>query len=245
MFWERRDPQRRRAALNSAIWRIQKLLVTLPGIRLQPDTDHLRLMIDADISIDADELSCRVNGAVNIDGIDAFHAAALSASVEACKTPFLDGLSDYWTLTERERLANVQIRGMAILMRWHGSQGHFEQALEFGRQLLAIDPFREAILGELMWLYVMNGQRARALTHFEDYRILLREELGIAPMPETCALHRHIKFDMDGDPGQSLSASPTQPGRSGSSSLSQMLEAIEASRRATYTALSALPQHAL
>ena len=73
----------------------------------------------------------------------------------------------------------------------------YEDALEYGRRILAADPFREKIQCAVMWLYVLSGQRAHALRQYRDYEALLDHELDIRPMPETRALHAHIISDVE------------------------------------------------
>lgn len=236
IFWENRSEKRQRAALNSAVWRLQKLIKTCPGLTLDTCAEYVRLVIAPSICIDANDLTQQVNAIQKAADVEAPQAARLEEAIAACRQPYLDGSNASWVLPERERLFNIQMRGLAILMRWHGHQGLFEQALEYGRELLARDPFREAALNEMLWLFVLNGQRAEAIRRFRQFQAQLREELDVDPLPETLALFDHIRSGMN---RPHVSANET----SRRESFNTVLAAIERSRRTTYQALqtAALP----
>ena len=149
-------------------------------------------------------------------------ADRLFLALNACDEPFMDGVTSTWVLTERERLFNIQLRGMTILMHWLGQKRRYEDALEIGRRLLAADPARESAQCEVMWLYVLNGQRAQAIRQYQEFRIWLKRELDIEPMPETRAIYQHIRQEAD----------------SRNVSFDNLLGAIEQSRRELYEVLS-------
>lgn len=233
LFWQDRPEKRQRAALNSAVWRLQKIVAPRNGLSLETRLEHVRLSISPSMPVDAHELTARVTAVRDIASLGAAEASRLDQAVTACRQPYLDGANAAWVLPERERLFNIQMRGLTILMRWHGHHGLYEQALEYGRQLLIADPFREAALTEMLWLYVLNGQRAEALKLFQQFRALLRDELDVEPMPETCALFDHIRHGMNG-------ATAPRAATPAKGDLGAVLEVIERSRRKTYEALHAL-----
>jgi DNA-binding SARP family transcriptional activator len=171
--------------------------------------------------------------------MDAQVAARLRLALDACAAPFMDGVTSDWVLTERERLFNLQIRGMTLLMHWLGQQRNYEDALEIGRRLLAADPARESAQCEVMWLYMLNGQRAQAIRQYKWFRKWLREELEIEPMPETKALYDHIRQELAVDrPGMPESSAQSPQLESGRKSFNLLLGAIERSRRDLYEVLS-------
>jgi DNA-binding SARP family transcriptional activator len=73
----------------------------------------------------------------------------------------------------------------------------YEEALGYGRRILAADPFRERVQCEVMWLYVLNGQRPQALRQFEAFRRQIAREMNVAPMAETRALADYIRRGAD------------------------------------------------
>ena len=60
-------------------------------------------------------------------------------------------------------------------------------------RLVARDPLRESAHRDLMVLWAAEGERARALAHYEALAERLRRELGAAPAPETRALADRLR----------------------------------------------------
>lgn len=237
IFWSRSSVTRQRSALNSAIWRIKQQLTKINDIDLVCNGPTVLLQVAPGVSNDAKELSEIVHGISLNEPLDGRVVERLCLALNSCDAPFMEGIASDWVLTEREKMFNIKIRGMTILMHWRGEQRRYEDALETGRRLLAEDPFREAVQCEVMWLYVLNGQRAQALRQYEDYRELLRDELDIDPMPETLALYNHIHRDLNCadhklKPEQSRSVATREK-------LNLLLGAIEQSRRDLYRTIRA------
>ncbi len=235
LFWGRSSPSRQRSALNSAVWRIHRQIGAFPGITLHSDGGIVRIEIAPHVAVDARELTESVQQASAASPMCEQDAERLARALDLTEAPFLDGAVAEWALAERERFFNLRLRGLTILMRWRGEQKRYEEALEVARRLLQADPFREAAQCEIMWLYVLNGQRMQALRQYRDYASLLKAELDIEPMAETRALYDHILHDLDGGLVRSVQRQAAAPAARGD--LDLMLGAIERSRRDLYQAL--------
>lgn len=142
---------------------------------------------------------------VSIDTLD-FETLASDATPEALERAnalyrgeLLDGMSlreqafEEWLRCERTRFHELALRGLDQLFSHHVSRGECDAAARLARQLLGLDPMREDVHRSLMRLYAEQGQRSLALTQYEQCRVLLKHELGVAPDPETDALYRKIK----------------------------------------------------
>lgn len=232
IFWSRSSADRQRSALNSAIWRIKRQLNGINGIDLVSNGPTACLQVAPDVSNDAKALSDIVHSISINEPLDESRVERLCHALGNCNAPFMEGVTSDWVLTEREKMFNIKIRGMTMLMHWRGEQRRYEDALEVGRRLLAEDAFREAAQCEVMWLYVLNGQRAQALRQYKEYCALLKDELDIDPMPETLALYNHILRDLN-CAGRKVrrekSGRVAAPGK-----LNLLLGAIEQSRRDLY-----------
>ncbi|MCB4768041.1 hypothetical protein LGR54_05450 [Ancylobacter sp. Lp-2] len=239
-LWNASTGERQRSALNSAVWRISKKLPKHPGLRLAVSDTTLCLTIDESIPVDIRELRAAVRGATGPQGMTREAAGKLEAALAATAAPFMDGFDADWILTERERVSNTRIRGMIALMHWRGINRHYEDALEIGRSLLSEDPFREAVQIDVMWLYVLNGQRVQALKQYMAFAAMLRNELSIEPMRETRALYEHIRHQLTGRPDLLLAEAPAAPGPDHThENLALGLAAAEQSRREFYQTLRA------
>lgn len=226
-FWGASSEARQRSALNSAIWRIGHKLPRHPGLTLTASDATLFMSIDPSIPVDARDLDILVHKACTEHGLTPETADQIAQILATCNAPFMEGFDADWTLAERERIANIRIRGMIALMHWHGDNRQYENALEIGRQLLAEDPFREAVQIDVMCLYLLNGQRAHAIRQYDAFAAILRAELGIDPMPETQALNNYIRTGLDttqhAEPADAASATRTP-------TLSGVMAAAEESR---------------
>ncbi len=100
----------------------------------------------------------------------------------------LEAFYDDWIFFERERLRGLFLDLLARLAGQQRAQGNFPKAILTCQQLLQQDPFREDILRQLVSLRYESGDRAGALQEYEAFEHNLRDEMGVAPMPETRAL---------------------------------------------------------
>ncbi|MBS0248462.1 MAG: winged helix-turn-helix domain-containing protein [Proteobacteria bacterium] len=198
LFWQDTDPERARSALNTAIWRIRKVLdqgSDGASRHLLTVGNDVILEPSSDICVDTHELerACkRALAGCSGGTISPGDVSDISRTVENYGGPFLDGYDDDWVLQERERLHCLFIRSTFELMRVAASQGYYERALDFGRRLLAVDPLRESIQQDMMLLLLLNGQRVEAIRTYQRLVEKLRSELDIGPMPETVRLHSDI-----------------------------------------------------
>jgi DNA-binding SARP family transcriptional activator len=237
-FWRASDESRQRSALSSALWRISKKIPSHPGLALHTTDSTVYMTIDESIPVDSRELCALVHEACHSENLDRSCAQRLEAALRASEAPFMDGIGADWALAERERISSIRIRGLIALMRWNGENRRYEDAIQIGRRILSEDPFREAVQIDMMWLYVLNGQRAQAIRQYQGFVRILADELGIEPMPETQALFDHIRNDLDrgidgaGDPRPET----VRVGRS-RESLAVLLTAVEQSRRELYQTL--------
>lgn len=203
LFWSESEPVRARGALNTVVWRINKILAGIEGLSLRSGNDLLTLEACPEAHIDAKALETAVRDAAGVGLADASDIlsspgrAALARAVDDYHGPFLEGSTSEWAEMERERLAPLLIRGLGLLMRDSAQRRDYEEALGYGRRILAADPFREQVQCEMMWLYVLNGQRPQALRHFESYRRMIAHEINVGPMAETRALVEYIRDDRD------------------------------------------------
>lgn len=198
LFWAEAAPEKARAALNTAIWRIRKILelgAKGDGQRLMTLGDDVLLEQSPSMTIDTHRLESAsrhvLSKVKDVPPADA-DMQEISAAVDGYGGPFLDGYDGEWVVQERERLHRLFVRSTFELMRIAALQGRYEDALHFGGRILATDPLREDVQRSVMLLLVLNGQRVDAIRSYQRLVSLLRSELDIGPMPETKRLHNHI-----------------------------------------------------
>jgi DNA-binding SARP family transcriptional activator len=105
---------------------------------------------------------------------------------------FLLGMDAPWVDEERRRLAEVNVRALEAYAACTLAIGGTElrAAVRAGRELTQHEPYRESGWRILMEALVAEGNTAEALQTYDRLRVLLRQELGIAPSEATQQLHK-------------------------------------------------------
>jgi DNA-binding SARP family transcriptional activator len=105
---------------------------------------------------------------------------------------FLETLYDDWIIIERERLREHYFGALFQLALASRACCNYVQASVYTARLLARDPLQEDTLRLHIALHYQAGDRAGAIQAYEKFQRLLRQELGVEPMPETQAVAEAI-----------------------------------------------------
>jgi DNA-binding SARP family transcriptional activator len=108
--------------------------------------------------------------------------------------PLLQGLDRPWLEEWRRRLDDVRLRGLECLARARLGLGGptLPQAETCGRRLIELAPYRESGHQILMEALARRGNAAEALLVYDRLRIMLRDELGVAPSPAVQSVYRRL-----------------------------------------------------
>lgn len=117
----------------------------------------------------------------------------LEAGVKLYRGELLPDFYDDWVLRERERYRNLYLDALLRLVQNMRSQSEYGRAIQFAHKVLAIDAANERAYQHLMFSYLAVGNRDGALKQYEACEVALRQELEVAPSPETNALGRWIR----------------------------------------------------
>ena len=114
--------------------------------------------------------------------------------------PFLTGLEAPWIDQWRRRLDEVRLRGLECFAAASLGLGGpaLAQAEERAKMMTELAPYRESGHRILMEALERRGNVAEALRAYERLRVLLREELGIAPSPTLQAVHQRLLLQSAG-----------------------------------------------
>jgi DNA-binding SARP family transcriptional activator len=203
LIWTDRDERRSRANLNTALWRINRALkiVGNDAIGLNVSGNQLNLTVAPRVFIDVFALEALVREASTLGNSNRkaplpllVRTTLMDILSDGCGC-FLQDLSSEWVLIERERFFNLQIRGLTLLMQDLAESGRIEEALDYGRRILHMDPMRECVQRQVMWLHVLNGHQGNAIRQYLECARILESELGVFPMAETRALYDFIVAD--------------------------------------------------
>src|SRR5919201_1653257 len=108
--------------------------------------------------------------------------------------PLLQSDDRTWLEEWRRRLADVRVRGLECFAAARLGLGGptLPQAEQCARQLIELAPYRESGHRILMEALEQQGNVAEALLAYDRLRVLLRDELGVAPGPAVQRVHRRL-----------------------------------------------------
>lgn len=98
-----------------------------------------------------------------------------------------------WTIGERERLRDLYLILLTELAEAYAQQGYYRRAINICRQILSIEPCREAVFVHLMLYYYYAGEKGKALLVFNECQQILLQELGVTPDSSSQQLAQRIK----------------------------------------------------
>ena len=76
--------------------------------------------------------------------------------------------------------------------RWQLGETELLTAERAARELVAAEPLSEGATALLMRALDARGERPAALVVYDEFRLRLREALGVAPGPQLLALHSEL-----------------------------------------------------
>ncbi len=110
------------------------------------------------------------------------------------RRPLLQGHDRAWLEEWRRRLEDVHLRGLECFAEARLGLGGptLSQAEDCARRLIDLAPYRETGHRILMEALERHGNVAEALLAYDRLRVLLRDELGVAPGPAVQNVHRRL-----------------------------------------------------
>ena len=110
------------------------------------------------------------------------------------RRPLLQGEDRPWLEEWRRRLEDIHLRGLECFAEARLGLGGptLPQAEDAARRLIDLAPYRESGHRILMEAHERRGNVAEALLAYDRLRVLLRDELGVAPSPALQSVHRRL-----------------------------------------------------
>ncbi len=161
--------------------------------------------------IDVEEFEQTTTQFKNISGIDlnAGQAEKLSQAASLYTGDLLENVYEDWTLYERERMRLLYLNTLNKLMVFYGTNGAYEQGIEYGEKIMARDNTREKVHRQMMWLHWLAGNRDAALIQYRRCIQILHDELNVQPMEETRRLYEQIRSGLA--PARNITDIPPAP----------------------------------
>jgi DNA-binding SARP family transcriptional activator len=199
LFWPEFDAERGRRAMNSAIWRLRKLLASSPQYREGQSlrTIGTETILERTPWLDVDTWALLETAAALPKEAEGDLALAdFNSSLAVLyryEGPFLDGEDADWILEERERLHSLFIQSAMIVVRQLGWLEYYHDAIQLARHALRFDPYREELVRTLLILLALDERRSEAIRYYDHWNGLLNRELGISPLSATRSLIQEIR----------------------------------------------------
>jgi DNA-binding SARP family transcriptional activator len=118
--------------------------------------------------------------------------AGLRRAVELYTGDLLAEFDEPWIDLERAQFREMQFNALRKLGVHERAAGRPGVAAALARRALQLDPLAENAYQDLMLALAAAGDRSAALAEYDQFSRLLREELGIDPLPET----RQLRVDI-------------------------------------------------
>ncbi len=120
----------------------------------------------------------------------------VARSEKACSLytgPFLpEDLYADWTSLQREYLNRIYLTMCRVLADHYLKTKRYEDAAKWATTILKVNRCDEEAHRQLIQVYAAQGRRSEALQQYQRCECLLREELGVAPLPETTHLFQKL-----------------------------------------------------
>ena len=117
----------------------------------------------------------------------------LQRAISAYGGDFLAGMSaGEWAQVRRDELRRRFESALLAAGRLHIAAGRYQAAVTAFRRAIEHEPLNESAHRELMTCWEHLGETARAVRHYEELVILLRDQVGVPPAAETTELYRRL-----------------------------------------------------
>jgi len=195
LFTDCAEPAARRR-LNTALWRLRSELRSSIGVDLVERAGGRTVALSpaVEVTVDAaifEELVAPVRHR-SAAGLTPADAARLERAVALHRGRLVEPCDDEWVLGARNRIENLYLAALDHLVQFHGARGDVAAVARYGELALALEPLREDVQRHLMAAYGGAGRFDLVERQFERCRMVLLEELGADPMPETLALYARL-----------------------------------------------------
>ena len=166
------------------------------GPELLPGRSEIELMLPRDAFVDVEAAREALHRAESHVAAGEWAEAWGPAGVafHVARRPLLQGEDLPWLAEWQRRLEDVHLRGLECFAQARLGLGGptLSQAEDCARQLIELDPYRETGHRILIEALERRGNTAEALLAYDRLRVLLRDELGVAPSPALQSIHRRL-----------------------------------------------------
>lgn len=112
-------------------------------------------------------------------------ATLLEQAIKLYRGDFLEEFYYTWIEELQSYYRDLYLEALKELIAYHSDLRDFERVIRYGQMFLARDAYQEEVHCNVMEAFVKSGNRAAAIEQFDGLRKMLRQELGVDPLPAT------------------------------------------------------------
>jgi SARP family transcriptional regulator, regulator of embCAB operon len=196
-LWPANPPGAAEASLSALLSKLRRVL----GPETLVGKSQIRLVLPPDAWIDLAAASVGVHRAESAVALGEWSRAWAPArtALYVANRGFLAGEDAPWIEERRRRLEDVRLRALECIAAAGLAMGGTELAAaeRSARTLVELAPFRESGYRFLMEALAASDNAAEAIRVYDRLRLLLRDELGLAPGAAAQELHRRLLARLD------------------------------------------------
>jgi DNA-binding SARP family transcriptional activator len=185
-LWLDLPEERASANLRCTLWRLRTSGLPL----VQTRSKHLRLA--PEVTVDVREMVVRARELTK----DEAWTNLAQIDTDLFQGELLPGWYEDWVELERERLRQLSTHAMERLCMRLTVAGQYSRAIEAGLLAVAAEPLRESSHRALIEAHLAEGNRSEAIRHYQLYRQLLDQHLGLPPSPTMDLLFQDFASDL-------------------------------------------------
>lgn len=183
LFWPDTSEAQALTNLRNLLYKLRHALPTHESF-LSIDTQTMQWRSDAPFKLDVDDFEAALTQATT--------RAELEAALKHYRGDLLPSCYDDWIVSIRQHLRQQAVGALVQLIGLLETEHAYRIAIDYGQQLLQLDPYNEMIYGRLMKLYAADGDRAGMVRIYQSCAMFFQNELGTEPAPTTQELYQRL-----------------------------------------------------
>lgn len=186
-FWPRGTESAARRNLRQYLHRIRRCLEPFDpqGEWLKSDGNSVQFNPKSQIWLDVDQFRHYTRPEASLD--------ELQSGVSLYQGDLLEDLYEDWCQDERQGLRQFYLEALERLSQGMQTEGKLDAAILYTQNWVNAESLDERAHRRLLTLYTLNGDRNRAIQHYQALSEMLAQELDTDPLPETRALFEAIQ----------------------------------------------------
>jgi DNA-binding SARP family transcriptional activator len=173
-LWPDVQPERARASLRTALWRIRRADPRM--LRTACD----RITLCDHVKVDVHQYKRQAERLLTARADCPRERAHLMAR----NSDLLPGWDESWLLLAREQLRQLRLHALEVSGRRLADLGHYPEAIDVMLMVVAEEPLRESAQAALIEAHLCEGNVIEARRQFDAFARMFWAELGLLPSPE-------------------------------------------------------------